>query len=110
MATLCPCGCGRKVRQSTKRAAVGVRNMDTMLSMARPAIEKAARGAFDADATVELVKFIQRGERIRGWFLDHVHKQMRPGETPDLLQLEQMMAEWGGCSARSLRPGLGDHQ
>jgi hypothetical protein len=78
--------------------------MDTMLSMAGPDIEKAARGAFDADATVELVKFLQSGERIRGWFLDHVHQQTRPGETPDLLQLKQMMADWGDAALDRFGP------
>lgn len=96
MASSCPCGCGRKVAFSVKGSAIGARNMDVMLTEVEPFVEELlAAMELSGDQAGQLRNFLEKGQRIRGWFLDHVHKQARPGVTPDVLSLKRMMDEWG---------------
>ena len=102
MASLCPCGCGRKVGFATKAAAVGVHNMDEMLAVVTPALEaRLADAAIDEDAAAELRRSLEGGQEIRGWLLAHVHKEAVPGVTPDLLKLKRAFDRWAE-NARSL--------
>ena len=98
MATVCPCGCWRKIDSSTHGAAVGVVRMDAMLAVVRPA---AGRGLpaepSDGARAAELRTTIADGEQIRRWFVDRVHGDARPGVTPDVVTLTRRMTEFAAA-------------
>ena len=96
MASLCPCGCGCRVGFSVKGAAVGVVRMDAMLAVVLPEVDVLLAGAGLSDEDADRLRgFVDDGRRTRQWFVDYVHKEARPGRTPDLLNLKRMMDHWG---------------
>jgi hypothetical protein len=109
MASTCPCGCGRKVGFSTKGAAAGVAAMDRMLSDVAPEVDAWLRaGTVGGDEADRMRSFVDDGRRIRGFFIDHVHRVARPGKTPDLLELKRRMDRWAATAlklAAAMPPG-----
>jgi hypothetical protein len=96
MATVCPCGCGRKARFSTQSSVVGAVRMEAMLAVISALVEHTP----SANART----IVANGEQIRGWFLDHVHGDARPGATPDVQTLGRRMDEFAATVSDLLTP------
>ena len=105
MATVCPCGCWRRIEFSTHVPAVGVVRMDAMLAVVRPFVEPGVAGAGgDAVTAAGLRTTVANGEQIRRWFLEHVHGDARAGVTPDVLTLTRRMNQFAATVRDLLAP------
>jgi hypothetical protein len=93
MPTGCPCGCGRKIEIATRDFAVGVVRADALLAIARRVLQ---RGSPERDPAMiaQFRTLVADGERIRGWFLEHVHGEAQPDVTPDLPTLTGHLNEF----------------
>jgi len=95
MVTVCPCGCGRKVDRSVEKAVVGVVRVDAMLAVAKPLLRPGpGEQRWSAPTATDLRRALADGEQLRGWFVEHVHRDTLPGITPDLPTLSRRLDEF----------------
>ena len=96
MANFCPCGCGARVGFAKKGAARAALSMDKALANLHEVLRDIESDPeLSGDTAFEdLPEFVRNGERIRGWLLDHIHGDARPGVTPDMLAIKRVKDEW----------------
>lgn len=97
MAQTCPCGCGRRVGWTKKGAAAGYVRVTAIITEGPEIIDAACEYAAKAGEQIdpadvaEMRRGLVNAERVRGWLVEHLHGQARPGTTPDLLALSHTL-------------------
>ena len=102
MGKTCPCGCGRKIRLGSRRAATAYARTVADMDAAAPAF------AWAVDAELQephwpaiprnVVAIRERGEHLEGWLLARVHGTALPSVTPSLIELRRMMRQYEKAS------------
>lgn len=96
MANQCPCGCGRKVPLGRGGAAKVARRMAGWLE----ALREVDPEVFPPEHRGDLPVFIENGEQLEAWLLEHVHKTALPGRTPDLMDLNRRVQAFEGAAVK----------
>jgi hypothetical protein len=106
MATVCPCGCGRKIGFSRRGAAAGLERVDGILEDVTPVVERQlAREDVDPEGQTAAREFLANGHRLRAWFLEHCHGEANPYSTPNLMKLSRALKAFGDEAAGILAGG-----
>lgn len=72
--------------------------MDEMLRHVGPAVQRAIESGVSGRDAAEIHTFVESGDRIRGWLLEHVHHEASSTTTPDLLELKRAMDVWADAA------------